>query len=58
MTHTVADIIPEIDRVLFLKEGKIVTDGPKRKVFTESALRKLFGLPVRLTEKKGYYHLH
>lgn len=57
ITHHLADIIPEIERVVLMREGRIVGDGPKENVLTEPALAELFGLPVTLTQRDGYYHL-
>ena len=58
VTHHVSEIIPEIERVILLREGRVVSDGPKEQVLTESGLRALFGVPVRLTRDDGYFHVH
>jgi iron complex transport system ATP-binding protein len=55
VTHHLADIIPEIDRVILLDDGRIVQDGPKRDVLTSASLSKLFGVPVEVAERSGYY---
>jgi iron complex transport system ATP-binding protein len=57
VTHHLADIIPEIDRVILMRAGRIVADGRKQDVLTAAALAELFGLPVDLIEGDGYYHL-
>jgi len=57
VTHHLADIIPEIDRVILMREGRILADGRKQDVLTAAALADLFGLPVDLTQRDGYYHL-
>jgi iron complex transport system ATP-binding protein len=57
VTHHLADIIPEIERVILMRGGHIAADGHKRDVLTAPALAKLFGLPVDLTQRDGYYHL-
>ena len=57
VTHHLSDIIPEIDRVIFMRDGRIVADGPKRDTLTAPALRQLFGVEVELAERAGYYHL-
>jgi iron complex transport system ATP-binding protein len=57
VTHHLADIIPEIDRVILMRDGRIVADGSKQDVLTAAALAELFGLPVDLTQRDGYYHL-
>jgi len=56
VTHEVAEIIPEIDRVVLLSEGRVVGDGPRRELLTEERLASLFGVPVRLLEHEGRVH--
>ena len=46
VTHHLDDIIPEIDRVILLREGRIVADGPKARVLTTGMLQDVFGMPV------------
>ena len=57
VTHHVADIIPEIERVILMRAGRIVADGPKAEVLTETALADVFGLHVHLARRDGFYHL-
>ena len=57
ITHHLSDVIPEIERVVTMREGRIVADGPKEEVLTESALADLFGISVTLERRDGYYHL-
>jgi iron complex transport system ATP-binding protein len=57
VTHHLSDLIPEIKRVLLMKRGKIIADGPVREVLVESALSSLFGHPLQLSERDGYYNL-
>lgn len=57
VTHHLSDIIPEIDRVILIKGGRVFRDGPKADVLTGDALRDLFGIPVELMRRDGYYHL-
>jgi iron complex transport system ATP-binding protein len=56
VTHHLGDIIPEVDRVLFLQAGRLIEDGPKAALLTPQHLERLFGVPVRLSERDGYYH--
>jgi iron complex transport system ATP-binding protein len=56
VTHHLPDIIPEIDRVVLLKRGRVVEDGPKARVLTSSALTDLFGSPVEVVQRDGYFH--
>jgi len=55
VTHNLQDVIPEISRVVLIKEGKIFRDGKKEEVLTDANLSELFSLPVKVLEKDGYY---
>ena len=57
VTHHLADIIPEIERVILMREGRIVEDGGKQDILTADRLGSLFGLPVELGRRDGLYHL-
>src|SRR5271155_1095172 len=56
VTHHLADILPEITRVIMMRSGRIVSDGPKEELITPQKLRDLFGVDVTLTEREGYWH--
>ena len=56
VTHDLGDIIPEINRVVLLKDGKVFADGEKEEILSEENLSLLFGLPVKVTTNNGYYH--
>ena len=55
VTHNLEDVIPEIDRVVLIKEGKIFRDGRKEEILTDENLSELFSLPIQVLEKNGYY---
>jgi iron complex transport system ATP-binding protein len=57
ITHHLADIPPEIDRVVMLRQGRIFADGPKAELLTEPRLAELFGVPVTLARRDGFYHV-
>ena len=57
VTHHLSDLIPEIKRVLLMDRGRIVADGPTREILTESRLSELFGRPLQLSERDGYFNL-
>jgi len=56
VTHHLADVIPEIERVVFLANGTIVADGAKAELFEAGRLSRLFGVDVTLTLEDGTYH--
>jgi iron complex transport system ATP-binding protein len=55
VTHHIHEIPPEVERVVLLKQGKILQDGGKRAVLTDANLSALFDCPVALAETKGWY---
>lgn len=57
VTHHLEDIIPEIERVILIKNGRVFRDGPTEQVLMSDALHELFGIPVELVRRDGYYHL-
>jgi iron complex transport system ATP-binding protein len=57
VTHHLSDIIPEINRVIMMRAGQVVSDGPKQRMLTSDSLKALFGVDVELAERAGYYHL-
>jgi iron complex transport system ATP-binding protein len=57
VTHHLSDIIPEIERVAFLKDGQIVDDGPKANMLTSQKMSALFGAELHVVEKDGRYGL-
>ncbi len=56
-THEVGEIIPEIERVILLQQGRILADGPKNQVLTDANLSALYGVELRVEEDRGWYHL-
>ncbi len=57
VTHDLADVIPEIERVLLMSNGRIVAEGPKDQMLEAERLEKLFGIKVEMARHAGYYHL-
>jgi iron complex transport system ATP-binding protein len=56
VTHHLADILPEIDRVVMMRGGRIVADGRKQELLQAARLEELFGVEIELTERQGYWH--
>jgi iron complex transport system ATP-binding protein len=56
VTHNLEDIIPEIRRVILIKDGKIFADGNKEEILNDNNLSKLFGIPIKVSEIDNYYH--
>ncbi len=56
ITHHIADILPEIGRVILMREGRIVADGAKEELLTARVLSELFGVEVRVMQRDGFFH--
>jgi iron complex transport system ATP-binding protein len=56
ITHHIADILPEMDRIVMMREGTIAADASKQDLLTESKLSELFGRDIVLTERDGYWN--
>ncbi len=56
VTHHIEEIVPEIERIILLRHGRIVASGPKRTVLTADCLSELFEVPIALEEDDGYYY--
>lgn len=57
VTHELADIVPEIQRVVLMSSGHVVADGPKEEILQVDRLAKLFGVSVEIARRDGHYHL-
>jgi iron complex transport system ATP-binding protein len=55
VTHHVEEILPEIDHVLLLRDGRILQEGSKQNVLTDSALSATFAMPVHVGLHGDYY---
>ncbi len=58
VTHHVSEIIPEIERVILLQDGRIMADGAKQSVLSEKNLGALFGIEIRLERSDGYFRIY
>ena len=56
VTHHLGDILPEIERVVLMRAGRIFADGPKESLLEEGLLSALFGVPVELSRRNGWLH--
>ncbi len=55
VTHHLPDVIPEIGRVIALKNGGIFFDGPKTAALTGERMSELFDHPVEVDCQSGTY---
>ena len=56
ITHHIEEIVPEITRVILLRDGRIVADGSVAANLTDSRLSELFACPVSVETSDGYHY--
>jgi iron complex transport system ATP-binding protein len=56
ITHHIEEIVPEIQRVVLLRQGRIIGDGAKTSVLSARGLSELFGVPIVVDVEDGYYY--
>ncbi len=55
VTHHLNEIPPELDRIILLKQGAVIADGPKREVLNGELLSEVYETAIRVTEIDGFY---
>jgi iron complex transport system ATP-binding protein len=56
VTHHLGDILPEIERIILMRDGRIVGDGPREELLTAPRLSELFDTPVRIGRDEEWLH--
>jgi len=56
VTHHLGDILPEIERIILMRAGRIVADGPRMELLTEARLSELFNATVRIGRDEEWLH--
>lgn len=56
VTHHLGDILPEVERIILMRDGRIVGDGPREELLTEARLSELFHTPVRIGRDEEWLH--
>ena len=55
VTHNLHDIIPEMDRIIMMKNGKIFKDGQKEDLLTSDNMSSLFDSKIKVINSNKYY---
>nr|WP_312683597.1 ATP-binding cassette domain-containing protein [Stenotrophomonas chelatiphaga] len=58
VTHHVEEIIPEIERVVLLRDGRVLADGTRAELLRDAPLSALFGGPITVREQEGRLSAH
>ena len=57
VTHQLDDVIPEIERVVLLKDGTVFADDRKDALLRDRVLSQLFAVDVRVERHGGWYRI-
>lgn len=55
VTHHIEEVIPEIERIVLLKDGRKAFDGSKKEILTSANLSEIYDHPVKLNGNNGLY---
>ena len=58
VTHDISMITRIYDRVLMLKDGKIIADGHQNNVINSENLNKLYGIDVEVAKNNGLWNIN
>lgn len=57
VTHYPEDVIPEIGRLVLIKNGAVFADGPKESLLADDSMSALFDVPLKINRSGSYYSL-
>ncbi len=57
VTHNIESILPKTNRVLLIKEGKIINDGGPYDLIKTKTLSDLFNISIKVIEQEGYWRM-
>jgi len=58
VTHDISMITKIYDRVIMLKDGKIIADGDQNKVINSENLKKLYGIQLEVANNNGLWNIN
>ena len=58
VTHDISMITKIYDRVIMLKDGKIIADGDQNEVINSENLNKLYGIQVEVTNNNEIWNVN
>lgn len=53
VTHHIEEVIPEIERVVLLRDGRVVADGARAELLRDEPLSAVFGGAITVVEQEG-----
>jgi iron complex transport system ATP-binding protein len=58
VTHHIEEVLPEVEHVILLKDGRVFADGLKAEVLTAANLSAQYGLPIHLHSRGSFFSAH
>ena len=58
VTHHIHEFPPEVEWIVFLKEGRVEAEGHKSELLTDTGLSDLFDVKLKVAVNDGYYHVY
>jgi len=58
VTHDISTITKIYDRIIMLKDGKIIADGHQNNVINSENLNKLYGIDVEVNKNNGIWNIN
>ena len=55
VTHSLESILPRTNRVILMKEGKIINNGLPEKIINSEILSNLYDIPIRVIRQNNYW---
>lgn len=56
VTHRVEEVLPEVERVVLLRDGRVAVSGPKGEVLCDAPLSVAYGAALHVEEVAGGYY--
>jgi iron complex transport system ATP-binding protein len=53
VTHHLHELLPGMDRLVLMRQGRVAHDGPRAGLLREDVLSDVFGGEMRLVERDG-----
>ncbi len=57
VTHNLESILPETNRVLFIKDGRIIRDGRPKELIKTKHISDLFNMSINVVEQEGFWRI-
>tara|TARA_Y100000589_G_scaffold264213_1_gene254838 strand:+ start:326 stop:1129 length:804 start_codon:yes stop_codon:yes gene_type:complete len=57
VTHNLESILPKTNRVLFMKDGKIISDGRPKELINSKNISNLFNISIQVIEQEAYWRI-